>query len=114
MKPDTVRGHLDLILLATLARAPRHGYAVITALRERSDGALDLVEGSVYPALHRLESRGLLTSEWQVEAGRRRRIYAVTEAGQAELRGEQQEWHSLVRAIAKIVPNTPNTAWGIA
>src|SRR4051794_20612081 len=109
MRPDTVRGHLDLILLGVLRDRPGHGYAVITALREQSDGELDLVEGSVYPALHRLERRGLLTSEWHSEAGRRRRIYAVTPAGRIALRDEHREWQALVTAIDKVMLTT---AWG--
>jgi DNA-binding PadR family transcriptional regulator len=99
MKPDKVRGHLDLVLLGILSQSPGHGYAVITALRERSGGFLDLPEGSVYPALHRLEDLGLLASEWAPVGGRRRRIYSVTEKGAVSLAQERRDWRSLVAAV---------------
>ena len=71
-----LRGHLDLMLLATLRDVgPAHGYAVIASLRERSLGAFDLPEGTVYPALHRLERDGLIDSQWDARASRRRRVY---------------------------------------
>lgn len=99
MKPDHVRGHLDLVLLGILDQEPGHGYAVITALRERTAGVLDLPEGSVYPALHRLEDLGLLSSEWGPVAGRRRRVYRLTETGSRALAGERRDWHALVTAV---------------
>ena len=77
-----VKGHLDLLLLATLTQTgPAHGYAVIAALREHSGGAFDLPEGTVYPALHRLEQAGLIASHWDESAPRRRRVYALTAGG---------------------------------
>jgi PadR family transcriptional regulator PadR len=99
MKADRVKGHLDLVLLGVLASQPGHGYEVIGRLRDRTDGALDLPEGSVYPALHRLEDTGWLTSEWQPISGRRRRVYRVTPAGRAALTVERREWTSLVTAV---------------
>ena len=81
MKVDHVKGHLDLLLLSALSAGPGHGYAVITTLRERTGGKLDLTEGAVYPALHRLEDLGLLTSDWHQVGGRRRRLYQLTPAG---------------------------------
>lgn len=99
MKPDKVRGHLDLVLLGILAQQPGHGYAVITSLRERSEGFLDLPEGSVYPALHRLEDLGLLASEWAPVGGRRRRVYRVTDKGSLALAEERRDWRSLVAAV---------------
>jgi|SRR5690348_6676284 len=81
-----LRGHLDLLILATLRHAgPVHGYALISALRERSDGIFDLPEGTVYPALHRLEYDGLISSEWSTDAPRRRRTYRLTAAGAAAI-----------------------------
>ena len=71
MPLDGAKGHLDLLLLGVLGRSSCHGYEVITALREQSGGLLDLTEGSVYPALHRLEDLGLLSSEWHPAAVRR-------------------------------------------
>lgn len=112
MKPDRVKGHLDLVLLAVLDQAPGHGYAVITALREQTDGTLDLTEGSVYPALHRLESLDLLSSEWQPVSGRRRRIYRVTPAGTAALRSERSTWRALVSAVDAVLTPRPSVAAG--
>ncbi len=103
MRADRVKGHLDLLLLGVLADAPGHGYAVITALRERSAGDLDLAEGSVYPALHRLEEGGLLSSTWQLMAGRRRRVYQLTPRGHKALLVERREWQVLVDAVGAVL-----------
>src|SRR3954463_2744199 len=99
MNGDTLRGHLELLLLAALASGEQHGYALIEWLRVRSEGALELGEGSVYPALHRLEAAGLVGSAWQSSAGRRRRVYRLTKAGRARLGEERQGWASLVRTV---------------
>ena len=85
MKAEKLKGHLDLLLLSVLSQGPGHGYEVITRLKVRSEGAFTLPEGTVYPALHRLESAGQLASSWDVVAGRRRRIYHLTLAGEAAL-----------------------------
>jgi PadR family transcriptional regulator PadR len=103
MGADRVKGHLDLLLLATVAQSPGHGYAVISLLRERSDGLLQLQEGSVYPALHRLEDLGLLASEWQPVAGRRRRLYRVTSAGLLALDAEKRDWRNLVSSVEAVL-----------
>jgi DNA-binding PadR family transcriptional regulator len=93
MRGEAAGGQLDLLLLAVLAAVgPAHGYAVIAALRERSGGAFDLPEGTVYPALHRLERDGLLASGWDAGSGRRRRRYEITPAGRAALAVREQEW----------------------
>ena len=78
MRSERLKGHLDLLLLSVLSRGPGHGYEVITRLRDRSGGTFELPEGTVYPALHRLEEGGLLASAWDVVSGRRRRIYRLT------------------------------------
>jgi PadR family transcriptional regulator PadR len=114
MKADRVKGHLDLVLLGVLAGSPGHGYAVITALRERTGGALDLPEGSVYPALHRLEDLGLLTSTWAPAAGRRRRIYQLTQDGAAALAEQRRDWKALVRAVEAAIHPAPRLAGGMA
>ena len=103
MKVDRVKGHLDLLLLGILSHEAGHGYAVITRLRERTEGLLDLTEGAFYPALHRLEDLGLLASEWQPVAGRRRRLYRVTAAGTRALARERREWESLSSAMAMVL-----------
>ena len=99
MKIDHVKGHLDLLLLGVLSGGARHGYDVIAALRERSGGSLDLTEGSVYPALHRLEAAGALTSTWEPVSGRRRRVYSITAAGRRALGRERREWTMLAAAV---------------
>ncbi len=95
------------MLLATLAEGPRHGYAVIMALRERSEQHLDLAEGAVYPALHRLESDGLLSSDWAVIAGRRRRIYQLTPAGRRGLLEERRSWRTLRDIVDAVIGPWP-------
>jgi len=103
MKVDRVKGHLDLLLLGILSTDPGHGYAVITQLRERTDGLIDLTEGAVYPALHRLEDLGLLSSDWHPVGGRRRRLYRITAKGSAALARERAEWDRLSSAIAIVL-----------
>ena len=96
---EALKGHLDLLLLAVLAEGPAHGYAVIDSLRVRSSGHFDLPEGTVYPALHRLESQGLLRSRWQNDAPRRRRVYELTSKGQQALVKRQAEWRKFSKAV---------------
>jgi DNA-binding PadR family transcriptional regulator len=103
MRTDGTKGHLDLLLLGVLAASPGHGYAIIAALRERSDGVLELAEGAVYPALHRLEELGLIASDWKPVGGRRRREYSITEAGTAALAAGQKDWHRLSAAIDAVL-----------
>ncbi|MDH3300241.1 MAG: helix-turn-helix transcriptional regulator, partial [Acidimicrobiia bacterium] len=92
MKDQALKGHLDLLLLAVLADGPAHGYAVLARLRDRSDGVFDLPEGTIYPALHRLEKAGLLTSSWSTETGRRRRTYSISAKGRRAMRDRRQGW----------------------
>ena len=79
MRAEELKGHLDAVLLAALEGGPRHGYAVIEALRQSTDGRLDLPTGTIYPALRRLEQAGLIAGTWSVVGGRRRREYGLTE-----------------------------------
>ena len=92
MNSDHLRGHLDALVLAVLSDGPAHGYGVIERLRDRSDHQLDLAEGTVYPALHRLESRGDLTASWHVVQGRRRKVYEVSGVGAESLAGHRRQW----------------------
>ncbi len=101
--PVLLRGHLDGLLLAVLAEHPAHGYAVIESLRDRSQGAFDLAEGTVYPALHRLERDGLLSSRWSTEPGRPRRVYALTRRGDQALAGHRGTWRSFSHAVARVL-----------
>ncbi|SEP52660.1 helix-turn-helix transcriptional regulator [Amycolatopsis saalfeldensis] len=103
MKADTLRGHLDALLLAVLDGRKLHGYAIIEALSLRSDGALDLPTGTVYPALRRLERAGYLASEWDVVAGRKRRTYRLTRPGQQELAAERAEWQEFTTVIGGVL-----------
>jgi PadR family transcriptional regulator, regulatory protein PadR len=103
MKTDGASGHLDLVLLGVLSHGPGHGYAVIAAVRELTNGTLELTEGSVYPALHRLEDLGLLASEWEPVGGRRRRVYSITATGRAALQTQRRGWQSLVSAVDSVL-----------
>jgi PadR family transcriptional regulator, regulatory protein PadR len=103
MKAETLKGHLDALVLAVLADEPLHGYAVIGALRRRSEGAFELAEGTLYPVLHRLEADGLLASSWSEAAGRRRRVYRLTRNGQQALARRREEWSSFVRAVDAVL-----------
>lgn len=103
MRPETLKGHLDLLLLAVVASDSAHGYAIIRTLRDFSGGLLDLPEGTIYPALHRLEEAGLLASDWSEGEGRRRRVYRVTPQGQAALDREQSDWSEFARAVEAVL-----------
>ena len=107
MRGQALKGHLDLLLLAVLADGAKHGYAVIESLKERSDDAFDLPEGTVYPALHRLEKGGYLASEWSVVQGRRRRTYRLTTRGQGALGEQRHAWEDFSEAVSRVVGGTP-------
>jgi transcriptional regulator len=103
MNAETLKGHLDLLLLAALQPQAAHGYAIAEKLRARSDGAFDLPEGTLYPALHRLERTGLLASRWSEVNGRRRRVYQLTQKGHRALAARQGEWRDFARAVEAVV-----------
>jgi PadR family transcriptional regulator, regulatory protein PadR len=103
MDAEVLKGHLDLLLLAMLQTQPGHGYAVAERLRRQSSGTFDLPEGTLYPALHRLERAGLLRSRWSDESGRKRRIYQLTAKGQRRLSSKQQEWRQFADAVHAVV-----------
>ena len=98
-----MKGHVDFLLLATLRDGPLHGYGVVEKLRGASDGAFDLAEGTVYPALYRLEAAGLLSSKWTTVGGRRRRVYQLTKRGRTELARERKEWKAFSLAVEAVV-----------
>lgn len=98
-----VRGHLDAMLLAVLGTGPDHGYAIIDKLRARSAGTFSLPEGSVYPALHRLEHEGLVSSQWARVAGRRRRVYELTRRGHTQLAERRQAWVEFAVAVDAVL-----------
>jgi DNA-binding PadR family transcriptional regulator len=86
-----------------LRDGPLHGYAIIQTLRERSDGDFDILEGTLYPALHRLEARGLVKSTWDSTSGRRRRIYSLTRRGVNALDARFKEWRSFARSLEVVI-----------
>jgi transcriptional regulator len=101
---DLFTGTLDILILRTLHAGPLHGYAVGRVIREASEGVLAIEEGALYPALHRLEGRGLLEAEWgQTDTGRRAKFYAVTAAGAKHLKGESARWAEYSGAVAAIL-----------
>jgi PadR family transcriptional regulator, regulatory protein PadR len=102
MRAETLKGHLELLLLATIAAEPAHGYRILELLRERSGGAFDLPEGTIYPALYRLERAGLLASRWSTAGGRRRRTYRLTRRGRAALAAERRDWDRFARAVGRV------------
>jgi DNA-binding PadR family transcriptional regulator len=107
MKADALRGHLDALLLAVLDDEPRHGYAIIEALQERTGGVLNLPTGTVYPALRRLERSGLVQSAWSTVGGRERRTYQLTSAGRRTLSDERSAWQEFTTAIAAVLTPAP-------
>jgi transcriptional regulator len=101
---DLVQGTLDMLVLKTLARGPMHGYAVAEFIQTKSDSVLRVEEGALYPALHRLELRGLVRSEWGIsENNRRARYYSLTSEGEERLAAETVHWTRLASAIAAIL-----------
>lgn len=110
MKADALRGHLDALLLVVLEEEPRHGYAIIEALQQRSDGALDLPTGTVYPALRRLERAGYVKSAWSTVSGRERRTYRLTPTGKRALASERTAWHEFTATIGNFLDNPPDEA----
>lgn len=102
MRSDALNGQLDPLILATIADEPAHGYAILQRLKTRSGGAFDLAEGTIYPALHRLERDGLLNSSWSTEGGRRRRVYRITRSGQAGLQTRRREWTLFSQAVEAV------------
>jgi PadR family transcriptional regulator len=103
IRAEALKGHLDGLILAILSGGPVHGYGLIQELRARSGGSLDLPEGTVYPALHRLEAQGLVSSAWSSANGRRRRVYRLTRRGRGALSARRQEWSALSQAVEAVL-----------
>src|SRR3984893_13520518 len=104
MEGEMLKGHLDMIVLAALSSAPAHGYAVIQEIQRRSGGAFELPEGTIYPALHRLEQAGLLSSPWTTaEAGRQRGVYAAPKGGPGGLAAQRAIWQRFADAIGGLL-----------
>ena len=101
---DRLRGTLDALILKTLSWGPRHGYAITRWIREVSREAVVVEEGSLYPALYRMERRGWIAAAWgKSEIGQRIKIYSLTPGGRAQLRAESAQWSHFTTAVAKIV-----------
>ena len=107
MRAEELKGHLDAVLLAALEGGPRHGYAVIEALRQSTDGRLDLPTGTIYPALRRLEQAGLITGSWSVVGGRQRREYRLTAAGARALSGKRADWRDFAAMMSAALEGAP-------
>ncbi len=101
---DLFTGTLDILVLRTVQAGPLHGYAIGKALRDRTDGVLSVEEGALYPALHRLQRRGLLDSAWgKTETGRRAKFYRLSETGRAHLQEEAARWREYSGAVQTIL-----------
>ncbi len=99
---DLMQGTLELLLLQVLQWGPEHGHGIGQAIRQRSQEVLQVEHGSLYPALHRLEQKGWVASDWKMsEANRRARYYKLTPKGKRQLLEEQSRWRQLVRAVAR-------------
>lgn len=106
-KLEFVRGTLDVLILKALLWGPLHGYAITSFIRRQSDDALLLEEGTLYPALWRLESRGLLAAEWGLsENNRKAKFYRLTSEGRRHLRQEVKIWQAYAAAVAKVLAAT--------
>jgi PadR family transcriptional regulator, regulatory protein PadR len=103
-RSDLLQGTLDLLILHVAALVPLHGYAIGQRIQQISKNTLHIQQGSLYPALHRLEKRGLLRAEWQTsETGREAKFYSLTKAGRKQLEAERSNWERLTSAISLIL-----------
>jgi len=103
-QPDTLQGTLDLLILTTLEREPSHGFGITLHLQTASGGSLQVEEGSLYPALHRLERAKLIRGEWKVTGnGRRARYYRLTAAGSRRLADAKRSWDALAKSVGKVL-----------
>ena len=108
---DLLQGTLDLLILKTLSWGPAHGYAIARWIEQLTGNVLRIGEGSLYPALHRLEERECIKSTWQVsEHGRRARVYSLTRTGDAELRAETDAWTQFVKAMTRVLRTSTQPA----
>jgi transcriptional regulator len=107
MASDLFVGTLDILVLKAVSWGPRHGYAIGRWIRETTEDALAVQEGALYPALHRLEKRGLLSEEWRVtDTGREAKFYSLTTAGRTQLRAEVERWNRFSRAVTTALSAT--------
>jgi transcriptional regulator len=106
-RADFLQGTLDLLILRSLRLAPLHGWGISKRIRQLSDDVLQVNQGSLYPALYRLEDRGLVTSEWRAsDEGRRARYYRLTSAGRKQIVAEQGQWRRFAMAVEQVLEAT--------
>jgi transcriptional regulator len=104
MSQATAQNTLDLLILKTLDRGPNHGFGITVHIQKASDGLLRIEEGSLYPALHRLEREKMISGEWAIsENGRRARYYSLTAAGAKRLKEHEGQWRSLSKGVGKVL-----------
>jgi len=102
-KADLLQGTLDMLILKAVSLGPLHGYGIIQRIRQMSDEMLDVEQGSLYPALYRIEQRGWVSAKWDTnETGRRAKFYSLTKAGRRQLEDEEASWDRLVLAVTKV------------
>jgi len=102
-KADLLQGTLDMLILKAVSLGPLHGYGIIQRIHQMSGEMLEVEQGSLYPALYRIEQRGWVSSKWDVnETGRRAKFYTLTQAGKSQLEAEEASWDRLVLAIARM------------
>jgi PadR family transcriptional regulator PadR len=107
-KAELLKGTLDMLILKALAGGPNHGYGIARWLESRSEDLLQIEEGSLYPALYRMEGKGWITSEWgQTETNRRAKFYRLTAGGRERLRSETDGWDRLVKAVSLVMHARP-------
>src|ERR1700722_17127732 len=101
---DLILGTLDLLILRTIAHEPRHGWAIAKRIQQASSDVLQVTQGALYPALHRLEQQGWICAEWRAsETGREAKFYSLTAAGRAQLEKELSQWERLSNAVGLVI-----------
>lgn len=102
-KADLLQGTLDMLILKAVSLGPLHGYGIIQRIRQMSGEMLEVEQGSLYPALYRIEQKGWVTSKWELnETGRRAKFYTLTRAGRRQLEAEEASWDRLVLAVTRV------------
>ena len=105
--PELLHGTLDALVLKTLSGGRRHGYAIARAIEDATEGVLDIEEGSLYPALYRMERKGWVEAEWGVsELGRRAKFYRLTPKGRRQLAAQTADWARFAAAISRVLVST--------
>jgi transcriptional regulator len=110
-RSDLIQGTLDLLILNTISLAPQHGWAIAKRIQQVSNEVLQVSQGALYPALHRLEQQGWIRAEWRVtEAGRDAKFYSMTKAGRTQLQKELAQWERLSNAVGQVIRMLPEAA----